>query len=398
MEWRQQSSVSCAHAFIEAQRWIEEVTGKWFGCNDFRAALENGVLLCDLINKLKPGIIKKVNRRSTPIAGLDNVNVFLKACGKLGLNVSQLFDPGDLQDLSTRVTLRHNESKRRLKNVLITIYWLGRKAHLDAFYSGPQLNFKAFEGLLGLALSRALDEGANLKDGWYPDGEEDPQPRRRSTAQTSVDSGESPRNLHPSSEGCESDAEAEQVFKMETAQLSPQRNRGRIPPPPPQRKQSLENGQYCTSPLASNRGKPPYAPQTPAAITSPKLAVNEVTFRRALSEDHSEDDFAEADPVRDDLFLRRLRQTLRQASSCPRFDHFLPRYWTPEEETRVHAISLGSRRRPWYHKMQQLSRRASRAAEEERSVGFLTWFLASINGPPGSAELQKRAANPRLVR
>ncbi|XP_056881609.1 LIM domain only protein 7-like isoform X1 [Takifugu flavidus] len=250
MEWRQQSSVSCAHAFIEAQRWIEEVTGKWFGCNDFRAALENGVLLCDLINKLKPGIIKKVNRRSTPIAGLDNVNVFLKACGKLGLNVSQLFDPGDLQDLSTRVTLRHNESKRRLKNVLITIYWLGRKAHLDAFYSGPQLNFKAFEGLLGLALSRALDEGANLKDGWYPDGEEDPQPRRRSTAQTSVDSGESPRNLHPSSEGCESDAEAEQVFKMETAQLSPQRNRGRIPPPPPQRKQSLENGQYCTSPLA----------------------------------------------------------------------------------------------------------------------------------------------------
>lgn len=38
--------------------------------------------------------------------------------------------------------------------VLITIYWLGRKAQLDPFYSGPQLNFKAFEGLLGLALSK----------------------------------------------------------------------------------------------------------------------------------------------------------------------------------------------------------------------------------------------------
>lgn len=38
--------------------------------------------------------------------------------------------------------------------VLITIYWLGRKAQLDAFYKGPQLNFKAFEGLLGLALSK----------------------------------------------------------------------------------------------------------------------------------------------------------------------------------------------------------------------------------------------------
>lgn len=41
-----------------------------------------------------------------------------------------------------------------LSQVLITIYWLGRKAHIDAFYSGPQLNFKAFEGLLGLALSK----------------------------------------------------------------------------------------------------------------------------------------------------------------------------------------------------------------------------------------------------
>lgn len=49
------------------------------------------------------------------------------------------------------------------------------------------------------------------------------------------------------SQGWESDAEAEQVFKMETAQ----RNRGRFPPPPPpQRKQGLENGQHCTSPLA----------------------------------------------------------------------------------------------------------------------------------------------------
>uniref|UniRef100_A0A3B4A1E3 Calponin-homology (CH) domain-containing protein n=1 Tax=Periophthalmus magnuspinnatus TaxID=409849 RepID=A0A3B4A1E3_9GOBI len=154
MEWRQQTSLSCADSFSEAQRWIEEVTGKSFDCSDFRGALENGVLLCDLINKLKPGIIKRVNRLSTPIAGLDNVSVFLKACGKLGLNESQLFHPGDLQDLSTRVTLKRDESSRRLKNVLITIYWLGRKANQDLLYEGPQLNFKSFEGLLGLALSR----------------------------------------------------------------------------------------------------------------------------------------------------------------------------------------------------------------------------------------------------
>ncbi|MEQ2161567.1 LIM domain only protein 7 [Goodea atripinnis] len=106
MEWREQSSVSSEEAYLEAQRWIEAVTKKKFGNGDFRSALENGVLLCDLINKIKPGIVKKVNRLPTPIAGLDNLNVFLKACGKLGLKEAQLFHPGDLQDLSTRVTVK----------------------------------------------------------------------------------------------------------------------------------------------------------------------------------------------------------------------------------------------------------------------------------------------------
>ncbi|XP_019117106.2 LIM domain only protein 7b isoform X5 [Larimichthys crocea] len=257
MEWRQQTSVSCADAFTEAQRWIEEVTGKSFGCNDFRAALENGVLLCDLINQLKPGIIKRVNRLSTPIAGLDNVNVFLKACGKLGLNVSQLFHPGDLQDLSTRATLRRDESKRRLKNVLITIYWLGRKAHIDAFYSGPQLNFKAFEGLLGLALSKALDEGSNVytKDGgyrecWDSEREECLRMRPSYKIENSMDRIDTldSRAIHPNSEGCGSDAEAEQVFKMETAQTTTQQSKGHIPQPFLRRKQGLE--QNFASPLS----------------------------------------------------------------------------------------------------------------------------------------------------
>ncbi|CAJ1049839.1 LIM domain only protein 7b isoform X2 [Xyrichtys novacula] len=252
MEWRQQTSVSCADAFTEAQRWIEEVTGKPFGCNDFRAALENGVLLCDLINQLKPGIIKRVNRLSTPIAGLDNVTVFLKACGKLGLNVSQLFHPGDLQDLSTRATLRRDESNRRLKNVLITIYWLGRKAHLDAFYSGPQLNFKAFEGLLGLALSKALDEGGTMfRDSWDQEKEEYMMHKRPNyKMENSVDSVDSldSQALRPNSEGCGSDAEAEQVFKMESSQPSAQQNKGYNPPPLLQGKQGQEeNGVLARS-------------------------------------------------------------------------------------------------------------------------------------------------------
>ncbi|XP_037103928.1 LIM domain only protein 7-like [Syngnathus acus] len=242
MEWRQQSTFSCADAFNEAQRWIEEVTGKGFGCSDFRAALENGVLLCDLINQLKPGIIKKLNRQATPIAGLDNINVFLKACGKVGLNESQLFHPGDLQDLSSRAIVRRKESGRRLKNVLITVYWLGRKAYLDDCYNGAQLNFKAFEGLLGLALSKALDDGGNVKDREcvHPGG---PIGHTREASLDSLDSADS-RAPRANSEGCGSDAEAEQVFKMETAQQS---TKGEMPPPVLRRKQKKDNGKVSTS-------------------------------------------------------------------------------------------------------------------------------------------------------
>uniref|UniRef100_A0A8D2JJ07 Calponin-homology (CH) domain-containing protein n=1 Tax=Varanus komodoensis TaxID=61221 RepID=A0A8D2JJ07_VARKO len=48
----------------------QQVTGRSFGDTDFRSALENGVLLCELLNSIKPGLIKKINRLPTPIAGL----------------------------------------------------------------------------------------------------------------------------------------------------------------------------------------------------------------------------------------------------------------------------------------------------------------------------------------
>ncbi|XP_039505538.1 LIM domain only protein 7b isoform X14 [Pimephales promelas] len=263
MEWRQQSAVSCELAFEEAQRWLEEVTNKRFGSKTFRVALEDGVLLCDLINKLKPGIIKRLNRLSTPIAGLDNVNVFLKACEKLGLNEAQLFHPGDLQDVSTRVTVRREETCRRLKNVLITIYWLGRKAQSDPFYTGPQLNLKAFEGLLGIALSKALVESVQSKssvrdsgyvEGWFSDREDllslKQSGYRREDSVESLDSVEfrplrvaSDGTIRAGSEGCFSDAEAEHCFRMAEGSKNDAPIRGRVHVPSALRKKRQEHQQ-----------------------------------------------------------------------------------------------------------------------------------------------------------
>uniref|UniRef100_A0A8C4JPK7 LIM and calponin homology domains 1 n=1 Tax=Dromaius novaehollandiae TaxID=8790 RepID=A0A8C4JPK7_DRONO len=135
-------------AFTEAQKWIEQVTGRSFGEKDFRSGLENGILLCELLNAIKPGLVKKINRLPTPIAGLDNIILFLRGCKELGLKESQLFDPGDLQDTSNRVTVKNIDYSRKLKNVLVTIYWLGKAANSCTSYSGSTLNLKEFEGLL----------------------------------------------------------------------------------------------------------------------------------------------------------------------------------------------------------------------------------------------------------
>ncbi|XP_059845077.1 LIM and calponin homology domains-containing protein 1-like isoform X5 [Hypanus sabinus] len=159
-------------AFTEAQHWIEQVTGRSFGDKDFRTGLENGILLCELLNAIKPGAVKKINRLPTPIAGLDNITLFLRACEELGLKGSQLFDPGDLQDMTNRATVKVPEYSRKMKNVLITIYWLGKAANSCTSYSGPTLNLKEFEGLLSQIQKEMEDTDSpkrSIRDSGYID-------------------------------------------------------------------------------------------------------------------------------------------------------------------------------------------------------------------------------------
>uniref|UniRef100_A0A2K5Q8D8 LIM domain 7 n=1 Tax=Cebus imitator TaxID=2715852 RepID=A0A2K5Q8D8_CEBIM len=170
-----------------------------------------------------------------PLLLTDNINVFLKACEQIGLKEAQLFHPGDLQDLSNRVTVKQEETDRRVKNVLITLYWLGRKAQSNPYYNGPHLNLKAFENLLGQALTKALEDSSFLKrsgrdsgygDIWYSERGEFVAPSRHhkredsfesldSLGSRSLTSCSSDITLRGGREGFESDTDSEFTFKMQ---------------------------------------------------------------------------------------------------------------------------------------------------------------------------------------
>ncbi|XP_057188232.1 LIM domain only protein 7b isoform X8 [Triplophysa rosa] len=317
MDWRVQSAVSCEFAFLEAQRWIENVTQKRFGSKSFRVALEDGVLLCNLINTLKPGIIKRVNRLSTPIAGLDNVNVFLKACEKLGLNEAQLFHPGDLQDVSTRVTVRREETSRRLKNVLITIYWLGKRAQADPLYTGPQLNLKAFEALEESVHSKSNVRDSGFAEGWFSDREDlyslKQSGYRREESVESLDSVESRTlslasdcTLRAGSEGCSSDAEAEHCFMMAEGRKS-DIPRERVHGPSALRRKRVEQREGdrgSTGPIISESGRGDDLPPASAFLQ---------WASSYQSDSDSDVDRPEPDLVQDDLASRRFRSVTSTA-------------------------------------------------------------------------------------
>ncbi|MEQ2221022.1 hypothetical protein ILYODFUR_011490, partial [Ilyodon furcidens] len=337
-------------ACLEAQKWIEAVTGKSFGDKDFRSALENGILLCELLSAIKPGLVKKINRLPTPIAGLDNLSVFLRGCEELGLKGSQLFDPGDLQDTSIRANLKDSDCNRKLKNVLNTVFWLGKAASGCASYSGPNLNLKEFEGLLAQMKLESDECGDSSQkrsvrdsgyDCWDSERSESLSPPRhtRDNSLDSLDSFGSRSQHSPSpdvvnrgnSDGRGSDSEADapsrkpdvrkdDMLARRTAssesrcpvpfnQFLPNRTNTSCYIPAPRRKQHTEEGEQRSTPIVEEKEVRSPSPNIILRSENEFLSFHNSACNSSSDGEQEPEKRRVPDVHRDDLASRRVHRS-----------------------------------------------------------------------------------------
>jgi chromosome segregation ATPase len=109
----------------ETRAWVEAVTGEKI--TDFHTDLKDGVTLCNLVNKIRPGLVKKINKQKTPFMMMENIGFFLKGCAALGVNKVDQFMTVDLYEA------------KNLGQVIHCIHALGRHVSNSSSYTGPLL-------------------------------------------------------------------------------------------------------------------------------------------------------------------------------------------------------------------------------------------------------------------
>ncbi|TPX51283.1 hypothetical protein SeMB42_g00286 [Synchytrium endobioticum] len=115
----------------QAMQWIQDVTGEKLS-GSFQDSLKDGLILCQLIQKLTPLAANiKCKKSPMPFMQMENINNFLSACSKLGIPAQELFMTIDLYE------------GKNLPQVIDCMFSLSRHATSKGYQGplvGPKLN------------------------------------------------------------------------------------------------------------------------------------------------------------------------------------------------------------------------------------------------------------------
>jgi len=78
--------------------WLEALLGETFAEESLQEALKNGERLCKALNLVYPATIPKISSSAVVFSQRENISNYVKGCGRLGFNKSNLFEVADLYD------------------------------------------------------------------------------------------------------------------------------------------------------------------------------------------------------------------------------------------------------------------------------------------------------------
>ncbi|XP_041354451.1 myophilin-like [Gigantopelta aegis] len=118
----------------QALDWIEAILGEPIDRKrPYEDVLKDGIILCNLMNKLTPGCIKKIDKKGGGFALMQNIERFSEAARKFGVPTSECFQTVDLWE------------RKNIPQVTLCIHALGRVCQTKPDYTGPVLGPKMAE-------------------------------------------------------------------------------------------------------------------------------------------------------------------------------------------------------------------------------------------------------------
>jgi len=79
--------------------FIESTLGESFVINDnLQRTLRSGVILCRIIQKVKPELMPRISARPLPFLQMENIHNFLNAAKELGVRPDNLFQTSELYE------------------------------------------------------------------------------------------------------------------------------------------------------------------------------------------------------------------------------------------------------------------------------------------------------------